>query len=136
MTIYIEQDNIERYIQEYTKKLEENELSDKEVDNRLEQHLKNNVVIKYSKKWKQERFDELMHIWTEVPGGYWILQEYIKMQHVEFQHPSQAHKKSYEKFNVSDNMAQKELTEAGYNYYKFFKEKGLIEKCQKKTKSL
>lgn len=132
--IYIQQDKIEDYIEKYISKLEESCISSEEIEDRLERHIKKNVIIKYDKEWKDSKYDEIMHLLTEVPGGYWIVQEYMRMPHVEFQHDSQIYRKSYEKGNISDEMAKNELTEKGYGYYKHFKSKGLTKNTWFKKK--
>ena len=45
----------------------------------------------------------------------------MKMPHVEFEHYSQKGRKSYEKGNISDYMAKKELRPKNYEIYKQFK---------------
>lgn len=121
MTIYLNAEDVEKYLDTYMQRLDTVNLSKEDIDKRIESHLKNTVVIKYTQEWQDKIFDELMHIWTEVPGGYWILQDYMHSPHVEFEHYKHRCRKSYEKGNVSLVMAKRELTERQYKFYKHVK---------------
>lgn len=117
MTIYLKDKEIDKYIVKYIKRLEKYNVNPEEIDNRVTEHLQNNVVIKYSKEWQDEVWNNLMDTWNQ-PGGYWVLQDYLKMRHVEFEHYKQSTRRSYEKSNVSIDMAKKELHPKHFEGYK------------------
>lgn len=120
MTIYLEQSKVLPYVKDYAERLRENGLSEDETIMRLESHLKNNVIILYSKEWQDDVFNYLLWTIQNVEGGYWIIQEYCNMPHVEYEHYSQRGKRSYEKNNVSEPMAKKELSEENFeNFLKY-----------------
>jgi len=134
--IYLTEKQLSEYILKYSQRLEDSGLNKDEVEIRLESHLKTNVVIKYTKAWQDRVYKELMYIWTEVPGGYWQLQDLMHSPHVEFEHYSNRSKQSYEKGNVSLSMAKKELCPEQYKFYetskkfkeiKLKKDKGIYE---------
>ena len=118
MTIYLLDNQLEKYIYNYSKRLEEQGLNDEEIEIRLKSHLSTNVIIKYSKNWQDRVYKELLHLIMEVPGGYWQVQEYISRPHVEFEHYKHRSRKSYEKGNVSLAMAKKELPKHQFEIYK------------------
>lgn len=120
MTIYLLDNQLEDYILRYSERLEQQGLNDKEIELRLKSHLSTNVVIKYSKKWQDIKYKELLYLITDVPGGYWQVQEYINNPHVEFEHYKHRSRRSYEKGNVSLSMAKKELPENQFEIYKLF----------------
>lgn len=122
MSIYLEQGELDDYVKKYKQRLRESGLSEDEVSVRLESHLKTNVIILYTKEWQDKAFNELLWTIQNVEGGYWIVQEYCNMPHVEFEHYSQRARRSYEKNNISNNMAKKELSPENFENFKRFKE--------------
>ena len=121
MTIYLRADQLDAYILKYMARLEKQGLNEEEVDVRIKSHLRTNVVIKYSKEWQDAKYNELLYLITDVPGGYWQVQELIRIPHVEFQHYTQTGRRSYEKGNVTLTMAKKELPARQFEIYKLLK---------------
>ena len=118
--IYLLDNQLEEYIFKYAERLEEQGLDDKEIELRLKSHLSTNVIVKYSKEWQDKKYQELLHLISDVPGGYWQVQEYIRNPHVEFEHYKHRGRRSYEKGNVTLSMAKKELPEQQFEIYKLF----------------
>jgi len=135
MTIYLKAEEVEKYLERYIGKLEEYGLNDEEIEKRLEYHTKNNIVIKYTKEWQNKVWDNLMDTWNQ-QGGYWVIQDYIHTPHVEFEHYTQKHKRSYEKGNVPLGMASKELTDKSFRFYKHFKKFDTLEGLDQDGKSI
>ena len=82
--------------------------------------LKNNVIIKYSKKWQDDNLNYWIDLILNVPGGYWIVQELIQQPHVEYEHYKFKQKMSYEKGNVSKHRANIELRKENREAYNYF----------------
>lgn len=120
MTIYLRDKEIDKYIDKYTLRLLKQGLDIVEIDKRITSHLKNNVVITYTKKWQDQVWDNLMETMAQ-PGGYWVLQDYCNMKHVEFEHYKHKCKRSYYKGNVTEDMAKKELPKKNFEQYKIHK---------------
>lgn len=122
MSIILEPGDIPKSIDRYVDMLERQGLSSENIDRRIDSYLKNHVVLKYSKEWQDARLDEMIKTILEVDGGYFQIQELLNQPHVEFEHHRERNRQSYEKGNVSDAMAKRELTEHGYKSYTKFKQ--------------
>ena len=121
MTIYLKAEQLDAYTLKYITRLKNQGLSEEQVDLRIKSHLRTNVVIKYSKEWQDAKYNELIYLINDVPGGYWQVQELICSPHVEFTHYKQLGRRSYEKGNVPLVMASKELSPKQFEMYKLLK---------------
>lgn len=128
-------EELPNFSMKYYEKLEERGIHDETAKDAIyNRFLKNNVIIKYSKKWQDETLDYWIDIILNVPGGYWIFQDLVQYPHVEFEHYNHKLKMSYEKGNVTQHRANIELRKENreaYNYFHYIREsnkkKGVIE---------
>jgi len=121
MKIYIERDNVDEYINNYINKLNQQDISQEELEARLNNHLNDNLIVKYDKRWQDNQFNYLIDLILFNKEGYWIFIDLMKMPHIEFEHYTQKSRRSYEKGNVPITMAEKELPEENFKLYKLLK---------------
>jgi hypothetical protein len=115
MTIYLKIEQLELYCDRFCTKLIDKDYPEETIQIILNRHLQNDVVIKYTKAWQDDILQYLISICLNVPGGYWILQDYCRMAHVEFEHYSLRGQISYEKGNVGVQTARRELSPEAFD---------------------
>lgn len=117
MVIFLEEDQTAEYIAKYTEKLLEYGVPVEEIESRIIEHLKRDVVYKYSRDWQDENLEYWTKLILEVPGGYWQVQELIQQPHSVYEHYKHRHSMSYEKGNVTPYRAHVELPELNAEIY-------------------
>jgi len=115
--IYLYPEQVEDYSEKFIARLKEKEYPPEAIQSVLSNHMKRDIIIKYSKKWQDDKLKEMMDMILEVKGGYWAVQELIQQPHVEFEHYRHKGTMCYEKSNVGDRTANRELSEDAYNDY-------------------
>lgn len=121
MTIYLKPEDVEDYKDSYITRLIDVGFDEQEAMSRAEFQLKNNVVLLYTKEWQDENLEYWIKTILEVPGGYWIVQDLIRQPHCEYEHYQWKNKMCYEKTNVSDQTAKRELSAKSYEIYQIAK---------------
>lgn len=129
MGFYLEQKEVKDYFDRRKGELQDLGMSDIEINGTLSLEYTDRVIVKYTK----EEQDIMLNYWIkmilEVKGGYWQFIELMQKPHSEFSHYSFRKTMSYEKGNVTDNIAQKELTKDAFKNYKkqrFIKEEDTL----------
>lgn len=113
MKYYLEQGQLDDHIQSMKSKFIEKGVPVEELEDKLELHIRKNVIIKYTKGWQ----DEKLKFWLDLiatPEGYWIAQEAIISPHNEFTHYKMRRQMSYERGNVPEHIAERELSEESF----------------------
>jgi len=117
MSIYIQPEKIEEYLIKYTQKLKEAKLTEEEIVIKLKKFVQNELVIIYTKEFMDENLNYWIDTILNVQGGYWIVQDLIHQPHCEYEHYQWRNKMSYEKGNVGNQTAKRELTPRNYEIY-------------------
>ena len=118
--MYLTEEELPLFSIKYFDKLIEMEIPQEEHQDLYRKFLKNNVIIKYSKKWQDDNLQYWIDTIQQIPGGYWIVQELINQPHVEYEHYNFKQKMSYEKGNVSTHRANIELKKENREAYNYF----------------
>lgn len=118
--VYITEKELDKYIANYYKNLEELEIPSEQWDSLLAKHLKSKVVFKYSKEWQDKNLADWCELILNVPGGYWQAIEAMQKPHLEYEHYKHKYKMSYEKGNVSAKRAKIELQPPDAELYMIF----------------
>lgn len=115
---YLKQDELKDHEDKMRQVYKEKGYNSDEIEFKLNTHFKNYVIPLYTKKWMDDQLNYWIYIILEVPGGYWIAQEIATQPHVEFEHYRLKRSMSYEKCNVCDETAKRELSSQRYQLYK------------------
>lgn len=129
MGFYIEQREVKEYFDKRKGELQEIGMSEIEINGTLSLEYTDKVIVKYTKEEQDIMLNYWIKLILEVEGGYWQFIELMQKPHSEFSHYSFRKTMSYEKGNVTNATAKKELTESAFeNFKKSKKTKTLINK--------
>ena len=131
MTIYLKEDEVKDYFDTQTVSLREKGYTEVQISGILSLHYTKDTIIKYSEEEQDLMLDYWLKIILEVEGGYWQVQELINQPHSEFTHYSMRDMKSYERGNISKQMAKRELNADQYEVYAGRLEKAKVYKLRK-----
>lgn len=115
--IYLQEHEVEGYIATQRTTLQTKGYSENQISGILALHYTKDMIIKYSKEEQDLMLDYWIKLILETDGGYWQVQELIQQPHSEFTHYTAKDCKSYERGNISKQMAKRELDSSAYKSY-------------------
>jgi hypothetical protein len=129
MSIYLQPEKLEEYFKEYSKILKEKGYSEGQIIEKLKSVAQNEVIMIYTKEFMDENLKYWIDTIQSVPGGYWVVQDLIHQPHCEYEHYQWRNKMSYEKGNVGNQTAKRELSPRSYEIYQISKRMKKNKQC-------